>query len=355
MSRLLTLTTVLIVLVAVATGVVVRTYLLSPLDNLKEPVLFEIQQGASLSGVAHQLAEQGILTRPALFVAWGRFTGQAPSLQTGEYELLPGSSPKTILDQFVAGQVKLYAFTILEGWTYREVLNSLANEPAITLTLTDMSAEEQRAQLGIEASHLEGQFFPDTYLVSRGTTDVVLLKQAAALMQTELALAWESRATGLPLNDSYELLTLASIVERETAMDVERPQVAGVFVRRLQKRMRLQTDPTVIYGLGEQYDGNLTRKHLLTDTVYNTYTRRGLPPTPIGMPGEASLYAAAHPDNGDSLYFVATGESDGSHVFSRTLEEHNAAVAAYISKLRQLRRASERSGDGKGKGKGKGN
>jgi UPF0755 protein len=167
------------------------------------------------------------------------------------------------------------------------------------------------------------------------------LRQAAALMESHLTRSWDSRAVGLPLSSPYELLILASIVERETAVELERSQVAGVFIRRLQKRMRLQTDPTVIYGLGDSYDGNLTRKHLSTDTPYNTYTRGGLPPTPIGMPGEGSLDAAAHPDEGDSLYFVATGEPDGSHVFSLTFEEHNVAVAAYISKLRQARRAAQ--------------
>ena len=346
MNRLTTIFTVLAIGVLAVVSLVVRNYLLSPLAAIEQPVLFEIAPGASLSGVAHELEQLGVLSRPALFVVWGRFTGQAAALKIGEYELQPGASPKSILDQFVAGRVKLYAFTILEGWTYREVLQSLAGETAISSALPRLPLAEQLELLDIEASHPEGQFFPDTYLVARGTTDVAVLKQAAALMQTELAQAWESRDVGLPLKSSYALLTLASIVERETAMDTERPQVAGVFIRRLQKRMRLQTDPTVIYGLGESFDGNLTRKHLLTDTPYNTYTRGGLPPTPIGMPGRASLYAAAHPDNGDSVYFVATGEPDGSHVFSRTLEEHNAAVAAYISRLRQKRRAEERGGQG---------
>jgi UPF0755 protein len=346
MNRLTTIGMVLAIAAIAVVSLVVRNYLLSPLAAIEEPVLFEIAPGASLSGVARDLEQAGVLSRPALFVTWGRFTGQAAALQTGEYELQPGASPKSILDQFVAGQVKLYAFTILEGWTYREVLQSLAGQAAISSALAGLSLAEQLELLDIEASHPEGQFFPDTYLVARGTTDVAVLKQAAALMQTELAQAWESRAVGLPLKSSYELLTLASIVERETAMDTERPQVAGVFIRRLQKRMRLQTDPTVIYGLGESFDGNITRKDLLTDTPYNTYTRSGLPPTPIGMPGQASLIAAAHPDDGDTVYFVATGDADGSHVFSRTLVEHNAAVAAYISRLKQKRRAEQRGEQG---------
>jgi len=287
------------------------------------------------------------LPRAGVFVAWGRFTGQAARLKAGEYELQPGVTPKGILDQFVAGQVKLYPFIILEGWTITELLAALQANPAIVPTLHELSPKARLDALGLPAQHLEGQFFPDTYLVPRGTTDLSLLQQAAELMQVQLHKAWDNRAVGLPLASPYELLILASIVERETALDSERSEVAGVFIRRLQKRMRLQTDPTVIYGLGAAYDGNITRKHLLTDTPYNTYTRGGLPPTPIGMPGAASLLAAAHPDEGETLYFVATGENDGSHVFSRTLEEHNAAVAVYIARLRKARRDAEKAGAAK--------
>jgi UPF0755 protein len=342
MNRLLTVAAGLALLAVIVLAMSVRGYLASPVAGLSEPLLFEVEAGASLSGVARDLEELGILSRAGLFVAWGRFTGQAAKLKVGEYELQPGVTPKGILDQFVAGQVKLYPFTILEGWTINELLAALLTSPAITPTLQDLSAEAQLDALGLTAQHLEGQFFPETYLVPRGATDISILQQAAALMELQLAKAWENRAVGLPLASPYELLILASIVERETALDSERSEVAGVFIRRLQKRMRLQTDPTVIYGLGTAFDGNLTRKHLLTDTPYNTYTRGGLPPTPIGMPGEASLVAAAHPDDGDTLYFVATGENDGSHVFSRTLEEHNAAVAVYIARLRKARREAEK-------------
>jgi UPF0755 protein len=341
MNRVLSILFAGAVVLAVLAALSVRSYLFGPIEQIAEPVLYQVQPGASLSGVARELEEQGLLTRPALFVAWGRFTGQAARIKAGEYELAPGSTPKSLLDQFVAGDVKLYAFTILEGWTWREVRASLAANSAVAQTLDDLTEQELLRAVGAAAEHPEGQFFPETYLVPRGTTDIEVLRQAAELMQERLEKAWSDRATGLPLKNAYELLTLASIVERETALDRERAQVAGVFIRRLQKRMRLQTDPTVIYGLGESFDGNLTRKHLLTDTPYNTYTRGGLPPTPIGMPGEASLQAAAHPDDGDTLYFVATGEPDGSHVFSRTLEEHNAAVAAYIARLRQARREAQ--------------
>jgi UPF0755 protein len=342
MNRLLTVALGVVLLAGIVVAMSVRSYLASPVGDLSEPLIYEVEAGASLSGVARDLEELGVLSRAGLFVAWGRFTGQAAKLKVGEYELQPGVTPKGILDQFVAGQVKLYPFTILEGWTINELLVAVVSSPAITPILRDLSPKAQLDALGLTAQHLEGQFFPETYLVPRGITDVSVLQQAAALMELQLAQAWENRAVGLPLASPYELLTLASIVERETALDSERGQVAGVFIRRLEKNMRLQTDPTVIYGLGTAFDGNITRKHLLTDTPYNTYTRGGLPPTPIGMPGEASLQAAAHPDDGDTLYFVATGENDGTHVFSRTLEEHNAAVAAYIARLRKARRDAEK-------------
>ncbi len=341
MNRLLTIVLGLMLIVVVAVALNVRSYLASSVAALTEPVLYEVEVGASLSGVARELEALGVLSKPGIFVAWGRFTGQAARIKAGEYELQVGSSPKGILDQFVAGQVKLYAFTILEGWTMHDLLAVLAVSPVITSTLQDLSPEARLAAIGLQVPHLEGQFYPETYLVPRGIIDVAILQQAAELMEIRLADAWAGRAVGMSLANPYELLTLASIVERETALDSERAEIAGVFIRRLQKRMRLQTDPTVIYGLGVAFDGNLTRKHLLSDTPYNTYTRGGLPPTPIGMPGASSLSAAAHPDNGDTLYFVATGDSDGSHVFSRTLDEHNVAVAAYIARLRQARRQSQ--------------
>jgi UPF0755 protein len=338
MNRGLKILFAVAVVAALALSLSMRSYLASPVVTLTAPLVFELQSGASLNGVARDLQRLGLLERPRWFVAWGRFTGQAAQLKAGEYELLPGATPKGMLDQFVAGRVKLYPFIILEGWTIREVFTAIDSAKAVVSTMQDMSMQQQAIALGLQESHLEGQFYPETYMIPRGTTDVQLLKQAAALLQTELATAWKARSVGLPLKTPYELLILASIVERETALESERQEVAGVFIRRLQKNMRLQTDPTVIYGLGEDYDGNLTRKHMATDNPYNTYRRNGLPPTPIGMPSRASLMAAGHPNNGESLYFVATGDSDGSHVFSKTLEDHNAAVAVYIATLKQQRR-----------------
>ena len=233
------------------------------------------------------------------------------------------------------GRVRLHALTVLEGWTVRDLLAALAKHPAIRQTLNVETPIELAAALELEYPHAEGWFFPETYRFPRGTTDVQFLRTAHELMRRRLADAWSTRALVPSLKDSYGALILASIVERETALDSERRQIAGVFIRRLQKGMRLQTDPTVIYGLGASFDGNLTRRHLKTDSPYNTYTRRGLPPTPISLPGEAALRAAVNPDSGEALYFVASGRGDGSHVFTKTLEEHNAAVAQYLAELRR--------------------
>jgi len=238
----------------------------------------------------------------------------------------------------VEGRVKLHALTIIEGWTVKELLSALRQNSAITITLDAVEALDTSAlvrQLNLDINSPEGWFFPDTYLFARGTTDANLLREAHENMQRQLSAAWEERSVDLPFSTPYEALILASIVERETALESERRQVAGVFTRRLQLGMRLQTDPTVIFGLGDTFDGNLTRRHLKTDTVYNTYTRKGLPPTPIALPGAGALIAAMSPDSGNTLYFVATGKEDGSHYFSETLEEHNAAVARYLRRLRE--------------------
>jgi len=333
--------------VAIAWGVA-RVYMSAPIAALAEPVVFEVSEGSSLNRVAAELDAAGIISWPRVFTAWGRLTGKAHRIQAGEYLLAVEAAPAGILDQLVNGRVRLHPFTILEGWTLREIIGALADNAAISMTVDpadpDMSVFSFPGMMGDTSP--EGWFFPETYFVPRNTTDIEVLGQAYELMERRLTSAWDSRAVGLPLQSPYELLALASIIERETAVDGERPQVAGVFIRRLNKGMRLQTDPTVIYGLGEEFDGNLTRRHLMTDNPYNTYKRSGLPPTPIGAAGEASLQAAGHPDDSDALYFVASGEGDGTHVFSATLEEHNAAVAAYISALRKANRERRAAGDG---------
>ncbi len=337
LKKILRLASVAAVVAVVAAGAWVWVTAHAPLPGLTQPLTLTVQTGASAATVARQLGEQGVLHAPLLFRLWARVSGAAGQLKAGEYELTPGISMTDILDLLVAGRVRLYPFTILEGWTWRDVRDAIEASSVIQKTVALTSAESMAALLPGNLQHAEGRLFPDTYTIARGTTDVELLRQAAELMRVRLAAAWDNRAVDLPLQTPQQLLTLASIIERETALDIERPEVAGVFIRRMRKGMRLQTDPTVIYGLGESFDGNLTRVHLLTDTPYNTYTRSGLPPTPIAMPGEASLQAAAHPREGDSLFFVASDKLDGSHVFSVTLDEHNAAVAAYIAALRRAR------------------
>jgi UPF0755 protein len=244
-----------------------------------------------------------------------------------------------LLRKFVTGDVRLYSFTIVEGWTFRDLMSGLHRHDAIRKTLADEGWQQLVGSLGSDATHPEGLFLPETYRFAKGTSDREVLRRAYEMMARALDEEWSSRAADLPLADPYEALILASIVERETAREDERARIAGVFVRRLQKGMRLQTDPTVIYGIGPDFDGNLTRRDLQTSTPYNTYTRAGLPPTPIALPGRAAIHAALNPAPGPELYFVATGLPDGSHRFSATKAEHDAAVAEYLARLRQSRNA----------------
>lgn len=336
--RLLLAGSAALVLVVTASGLLwMRAWLETPLAIDEMPVRLEVRPGMPLRAAAEELESLGVLTRPLLFSAYARLSGQAASIKAGEYELRGPLTPESLLHQLVEGRVLLYSVTIPEGWSLAELLGALEANPAINSTLAGADAEAVAQQLGLDVAHAEGQFFPETYSFPRGTTDAEVLAQAHDLMRDELREAWESRAPDLPLGTPYELLILASIIEKETALDEERARIAGVFIRRLRKNMRLQTDPTVIYGLGAGFDGNLTRGHLNTDTPYNTYTRAGLPPTPIGLPGAASLRAAASPEEGSALYFVATGEPDGSHYFADTLEEHQEAVRRYLARLREKR------------------
>jgi len=297
--------------------------------------VLDIAPGSSLKAVTARLAADGVLGQPLLLELHARRSGEHRQIRAGEYAVFPGTTPRQLLELLVAGRVKLHPVTLVEGWTVPELIRALHRHPVLRATLDSTDPEQVAATLGLDWPHAEGLFFPDTYLVTRGTTDVELLRRAHAAMRERLERLWQERPGDLPLDDPYELLILASIIERETALDRERSQVAGVFIRRLRLGMRLQTDPTVIYGLGDGFSGPLTRNHLTSDTPWNTYTRSGLPPTPIGLPGAASLRAAIAPDDGQALYFVATGRADGSHEFSRTLEEHNAAVRRYRQRLRE--------------------
>jgi UPF0755 protein len=306
-----------------------------PLHELNSPIVFEVPRGASLRSVANSLAQRGVLDQPLVWQLWARVTRKANELQAGEYQLTPGLTPRGLLDLFRSGNVILHSITFIEGSTFRDVRRLLAANSAIKSTLAQKTDDELMAALGEPGVHPEGQFFPDTYRFPRGTSDLDVLKLAHQRLRAELDAAWNAREPDLPLAGPYEALILASIVEKESALPRERPLIAGVFIERLRRGMRLQTDPTVIYGMMETYSGNIRRADLLRDTPYNTYTRPGLPPTPIALPSLGALQAATQPDISGALFFVATGEPDGSHYFSKTLSEHEAAVKRYLKKLRQ--------------------
>lgn len=337
MRMLLRLFAVLLLLGVIATGALAwwgHRWLQTPIATLTTPTVIEVRKGASLRTVASSLNDQNLLDQPEIWTAWARITKRAHSLKAGEYQLSPGLTPSGLLDQLNSGEVLLHSITFIEGSTFADMRKALAQSPSIVSEYGGRSPEDVMRALGQPDLHPEGQFFPDTYRFPRNTTDIELLGIAFRRMQQELKTAWDSRAKDLPLAGPYEALILASIVEKETALDSERPQIAGVFVERLKRGMRLQTDPTVIYGMMASYDGNIRRADLLRDTPYNTYTRAGLPPTPIALPGLDSIRAAVQPQISGALFFVATGNGDGSHYFSRTLAEHNAAVKRYLKKLR---------------------
>ena len=302
----------------------------APLEIPADGIFYEVSRGAALSSVTAELQQAGVI-RSALVLNWyARLSGAETGIQAGEYRLMPGLTSLSLLEQFAAGDVYLHQFTIIEGWRFDEMLERLRANPAIVATDGD-SADLMQA-LGAGDAHPEGQFLPDTYSFPRGTRDQDLLAWAHAAMQEVVEEAWRSRPEDSVLSSPYDGLILASIIEKETALDTERGIVSGVFHTRLRRGMRLQTDPTVIYGLGDAFDGDITRADLNRDTPYNTYTRGGLPPTPIALPGRASVLAAFAPVESGAVYFVATGDPDGSHYFSTTLEEHNAAVARYLAR-----------------------
>lgn len=341
MKKLVLAATLIVVLAGAGAGFVaweVDRFLSTPVDVAEEGVAFTISPGSSFTAVARKLVSEGIIDSDFWYRVYARFSGEAIAVQAGEYLIQPGATPKSMLDLFTSGAVKLHSFTIVEGWNHRDLLQALHGNEAIEATMTDEDWPVLLEELGGAVTHPEGLFLPETYRFPRNTTDRALLRQAYDLMQSVLEEEWQDRGENPPVDTPYETLVLASIVEKETARADERPRIAGVFARRLDKRMRLQTDPTVIYGIGPGFNGNLTREDLRTDTPYNTYTRHGLPPTPIAMPGRAAIHAVLHPADGEELYFVATGLDDGSHKFSATKAEHDAAVAEYLQRLRKKRR-----------------
>ncbi|MGI9204280.1 MAG: endolytic transglycosylase MltG [Woeseiaceae bacterium] len=312
-------------------------FLETPIEIQGADSLFEVRPGMPFGQISSALAEQGIIDQPTLFRLYARFVDKAGSVHVGEYQVESGTTPKQLLEMLVAGDVRLYSFTIVEGWTFRELIDALNKDSIVVKGMVYEDWPGLLENLGAEASHPEGLFLPETYRFPKGTSDLSILRQAYELMQETLDSEWDGRASNIPVGSPYEALVLASIIEKETALASERPRISGVFTRRLEQRMRLQTDPTVIYGIGESFNGNLTRRDLRTDTPYNTYTRSGLPPTPIALPGKAAINAALNPEPGTEIYFVATGLGDGSHKFSNTKAEHDAAVQEYLARQRASR------------------
>jgi UPF0755 protein len=340
MRRVLVPLVLLVATCAALVGVAQRWYR-SPLPGLAEAVTVEVPSGARVGVVADRLAVAGVLDQPQLWSLLTRLSGRSRRLRAGEYLIRPGSTPESIAEQLVEGRIVLHPVTLVEGWTVAEALASVAASDVLRHDLVAGAAAPAALMtaLGLGGQPAEGRFFPDTYLVARHSSDVELFRQAHARLAAILAEAWAGRAPDLPLKDEAEALTLASIIEKETAAPEERALISAVFVNRLRHGMRLQTDPTVIYGLGASYGGALHHADLTSDTPYNTYTREGLPPTPIALAGRESIVAAVHPADSGALYFVALGDGSGHHAFSATLADHNAAVGRYVAALRGRRSA----------------
>jgi UPF0755 protein len=302
-------------------------YALSPVTLRTDPADFSIKPGSSLTSATRQMVESGVKLKARQFNLLGRLLGKAGTIKAGSYEIGSGITPLALLDKLTAGEVTQAEVVFIEGWTFRQVRSALNANPGVRHDSAALSDTEIMAQLGAPEPDPEGLFFPDTYLFGKGASDLDILKRAYRAMDRQLQAAWQQRAPDLPYRSPYDALIMASVIEKETGQATDRALIGGVFVNRLRIGMMLQTDPSVIYGLGEKFDGNLHKKDLLADTPHNTYTRTGLPPTPIAMPGQASLQAALNPANTPALYFVARG--DGSSEFSHTLAEHERAVAKY--------------------------
>jgi UPF0755 protein len=299
----------------------------SMLPGDSKPRTITVRPGTAFISVAGELQNKGLVDDSRILRLYARYHDLAAHIQAGEYAVEPGMSAVDLLHRMVKGQVVQHSLTVVEGWTFDEMVRAVVASKTLTHELEGLDDAGIMEKLGYADEHPEGRFLPETYQYPRGTTDVEFLRRAHEAMDRVLREQWEKRADDLPYDKPYSALIMASIIEKETAVASERPEIAGVFVRRLKRGMRLQTDPTVIYGLGDDYDGDIRYRDLRKDTPYNTYTRAGLPPTPIALPGVDSIHAALHPADGKALYFVARG--DGSHVFSETLKEHNRAVRKY--------------------------
>ena len=322
---------VLVLLVVAGLVAAAVWWLNRPLDLAAESVEVSVELGTAPREIAQAWVQAGVQASPLWLYEWFRWSGQSRKIRAGSYEIGRGVTPIALLNKMVRGDETLATVRLIEGWTFRQFRAELAKAEALKPTTALMTEAALMAALGAPAGQSpEGRFHPDTYAYSKGSSDVAVLKRAYRAMQRRLDAAWQERASNTPLRSPEDALVLASIVEKETGVGADRGRVAGVFANRLRIGMPLQTDPTVIYGLGQNFDGNLRKRDLLADTPYNTYTRGGLPPTPISMPGKASLLAAVHPDATKALYFVARG--DGSSAFSETLAEHNRAVNQYQRK-----------------------
>ncbi len=328
-ARLLLLLILLASTVATVLYSQYQQFLQSPLSFEQAKISYTVTSGGTVTRLANDLLKQGIFKseQELYFFRFMAKLKQKTAIKVGVYELTSGLLPEQLLDRLISGQTKQYQLTLIEGWNFFQVLSAIRSHPQIKPVLNHQDWTEIMSKLGHAHQHPEGRFYPDTYYFPAGTTDLEFLQRAYQTMQGILTSIWRQRQPNLPLKSKDDMLILASIIEKETGLASERQQIAGVFIRRLQGHMKLQTDPTVIYGIGARFDGNLTRKHLRQDTPYNTYVHYGLPPTAIAMPGRDSLWAAVNPDKGDSLYFVANGS--GGHYFSKTLTQHNQAVRKY--------------------------
>jgi UPF0755 protein len=317
-----------IVLFALAAGVFTAYWARQPIiDSDGQPIEFAIRPGSGVRSSAQQIAAAGAPVNPLLLELIARLSGKSAKLKAGNYELKPGTTPLALIDQLVRGEFAQEALSIIEGWTFKQMRQAIAAHPALKHDTQGLSDKELLAKITPEHTRPEGLFFPDTYLFAKGSSDLQIYRQAYALMQKRLADEWAKRTPSVPYKSPYEALVMASIIEKETGQKSERDMVAAVFVNRLRRGMLLQTDPTVIYGMGDKYQGNIRKRDLETDTPYNTYTRPGLPPTPIALPGAASLAAALNPAKSDALYFVSRG--NGTSEFNNNLNDHVRAVNKY--------------------------
>jgi len=301
--------------------------------------VYDFKPGTSVSALAKDLESKNIISNRLYFSLWARVTGSARKLKAGEYLINPELTTLQLFTLMQKGKVRLYSLTLVEGLTFKQMMQLVNQSEYLNHHLIELKPAQIMQKIGHQGEHPEGRFFPDTYRFPKGMSDVDLLKQAYNEMQKRLTVAWQQRDKNLPLKSAYEALTLASIVEKESAIAEERNRIAGVFVNRLRKGMRLQTDPTVIYGIGDKYKGNIRFKHLRTDTPYNTYTRKGLPPTPIAMPGQGALDAVSHPESTEFIYFVAMSDRSGRHIFSSNLKDHEHAVDVHQRKPNQIKKA----------------